>query len=128
MPPTMGVGLFHINEENKSEISNSEPNPLPRKQTKLQKEKMKEDRCKNFQLVSFSNQPNGESELIVIVTHTVPFSLQSFGFWQVRLLILPNLEEYLKLLEPEMLLEKQKNEMKRHEAWRVYGALLVSNN
>lgn len=32
----------------------------------------------------------------------------------------------MKLLEPEMLLERQKNEMKRYEAWRVYGALLVS--
>ncbi|KAL6010270.1 hypothetical protein ACLOJK_000701 [Asimina triloba] len=42
----------------------------------------------------------------------------------VRLLVLPNLEPYLQLLEPEMLLEKQKNEVKRHEAWRVYGALL----
>ncbi|KAJ1443166.1 TATA box binding protein associated factor [Sesbania bispinosa] len=42
----------------------------------------------------------------------------------VRLLLLPNLETYMRLLEPEMLLEKQKNEMKRHEAWRVYGALL----
>ena len=40
--------------------------------------------------------------------------------------MLPNLETYMKLLEPEMLLEKQKNEMKRYEAWRVYGALLVS--
>jgi transcription initiation factor TFIID subunit 6 len=38
------------------------------------------------------------------------------------MLILPNLEPYMRLLEPEMLLEKQKNEMKRHEAWRVYGA------
>ncbi|KAG4937676.1 hypothetical protein JHK85_052595 [Glycine max] len=42
----------------------------------------------------------------------------------VRLLLLPNLETYMRLLEPEMLLEMQKNEMKRHEAWRVYGALL----
>ena len=31
----------------------------------------------------------------------------------------------MRLLEPEMLLEMQKNEMKRHEAWLVYGALLV---
>jgi len=46
---------------------------------------------------------------------------------QVRLLILPNLEPYLHLLAPEMLLEKQKNEMKRLEAWRVYGALLVTS-
>jgi transcription initiation factor TFIID subunit 6 len=42
------------------------------------------------------------------------------------MLILPNLEPYMRLLEPGMLLEKQKNEMTRHEAWRVYGALLVS--
>lgn len=32
----------------------------------------------------------------------------------------------MELLEPEMRLESQNNEMKRHEAWRVYGALLVS--
>lgn len=44
------------------------------------------------------------------------------------MLILPNLEPYLHLLEPEMQLEKQKNEVKRHEAWQVYGALLVSSN
>ncbi|KAK2979011.1 hypothetical protein RJ640_013645 [Escallonia rubra] len=50
--------------------------------------------------------------------------LAALGPNVVRLLILPNLETYLRLLEPEMLLEKQKNEMKRHEAWRVYGALL----
>lgn len=46
---------------------------------------------------------------------------------QVRLLILPNLDSYMQLLEPEMILEKQKNELKRQEAWRVYGALLVSS-
>ncbi|XP_059661159.1 transcription initiation factor TFIID subunit 6 [Cornus florida] len=50
--------------------------------------------------------------------------LAALGPNVVRLLILPNLETYLQFLEPEMLLEKQKNEMKRHEAWRVYGALL----
>jgi hypothetical protein len=33
----------------------------------------------------------------------------------------------MQLLEPELQLEKQKNEMKRKEAWRVYGALLVSS-
>ncbi|KAL3502747.1 hypothetical protein ACH5RR_037196 [Cinchona calisaya] len=44
----------------------------------------------------------------------------------VRLLVVPNLETYLRLLEPEMVLEKQKNEMKRREAWRVYGALLCA--
>ncbi|GMP53811.1 hypothetical protein CsSME_00019176 [Camellia sinensis var. sinensis] len=50
--------------------------------------------------------------------------LAALGPNVVRLLVLPNLETYMKLLEPEMLLEKQKNEMKRYEAWRVYGALL----
>uniref|UniRef100_A0A5B7BTL0 TATA box binding protein associated factor (TAF) histone-like fold domain-containing protein n=1 Tax=Davidia involucrata TaxID=16924 RepID=A0A5B7BTL0_DAVIN len=50
--------------------------------------------------------------------------LAALGPNVVRLLILPNLETYLRLLEPEMLVERQKNEMKRHEAWRVYGALL----
>ncbi|KAF7831714.1 transcription initiation factor TFIID subunit 6 [Senna tora] len=50
--------------------------------------------------------------------------LAALGSNVVRLLLLPNLEPYMQLLEPEMLLEKQKNEMKRHEAWRVYGALL----
>ncbi|KAL9264394.1 Transcription initiation factor TFIID subunit 6-like protein [Drosera capensis] len=50
--------------------------------------------------------------------------LAALGSNVVRLLILPNIEPYLRLLEPEMLLENQKNEMKRHEAWTVYGALL----
>ncbi|CBI28781.3 unnamed protein product, partial [Vitis vinifera] len=50
--------------------------------------------------------------------------LAALGPNMVRLLVVPNLEPYLRLLEPEMLLEKQKNEIKRHEAWRVYGALL----
>ncbi|WCJ37441.1 Transcription initiation factor TFIID subunit 6 [Euphorbia peplus] len=50
--------------------------------------------------------------------------LAALGPNVVRLLLLPNLEPYLQLLEPELVLEKQKNEMKRHEAWRVYGALL----
>lgn len=52
--------------------------------------------------------------------------LSALGPNVVRLLILPNLETYLQLLEPEMLLEKQKNEMKRKEAWHVYGALLCA--
>ncbi|RDX86218.1 Transcription initiation factor TFIID subunit 6 [Mucuna pruriens] len=50
--------------------------------------------------------------------------IEALGSRLIRLLILPNLEPYLHLLEPEMQPEKQKNEMKRHEAWRVYGALL----
>ncbi|KAJ6674609.1 TRANSCRIPTION INITIATION FACTOR TFIID SUBUNIT 6 [Salix viminalis] len=52
--------------------------------------------------------------------------LAALGPNVVRLLLLPNLKPYLHLLEPEMLLEKQKNEMKRHEAWQVYGALLCA--
>ncbi|GLT94131.1 hypothetical protein SLE2022_118890 [Rubroshorea leprosula] len=50
--------------------------------------------------------------------------LAALGPKVVQLLILPNLEPYLRLLEPEMLLETQKNATKRYEAWRVYGALL----
>lgn len=50
--------------------------------------------------------------------------LAALGPNMVRLLILPNLEPYLQLLEKDLLLEKQRNEMKRHEAWQVYGALL----
>uniref|UniRef100_A0A0E0MX45 TATA box binding protein associated factor (TAF) histone-like fold domain-containing protein n=1 Tax=Oryza rufipogon TaxID=4529 RepID=A0A0E0MX45_ORYRU len=45
---------------------------------------------------------------------------------RIRLLLLPNLETYMQLLEPELQLDKQKNEMKRKEAWRVYGALLCA--
>ncbi|CAN4097166.1 unnamed protein product [Withania somnifera] len=52
--------------------------------------------------------------------------LAALGPGVVRLLVLPNLEAYLQLLEPEMQLEKQKNEMKRLEAWRVYGALMYA--
>lgn len=52
--------------------------------------------------------------------------LTALGPSVVRLLLLPNLEAYIKLLEPEMQLESQKNEMKRHEAWRVHGALVCA--
>ncbi|KAB1219299.1 Transcription initiation factor TFIID subunit 6, partial [Morella rubra] len=45
----------------------------------------------------------------------------------VRILILPNLELYMRLLEPEMLLEKQKNEMKR-EGKAVVPAPLGESN
>lgn len=52
--------------------------------------------------------------------------LAALGPNMVRMLILPNLEAYMQLLVPEMQLEGQKNEMKRQEAWRVYGALLFA--
>lgn len=50
--------------------------------------------------------------------------LSALGSRVVRLLVLPNLELYLHLLAPELSPETQQNEMKRYEAWRVYGALL----
>ncbi|XP_019095147.1 PREDICTED: transcription initiation factor TFIID subunit 6-like [Camelina sativa] len=50
--------------------------------------------------------------------------LTALGHNVVRLLIVPNLEPYLRLLEPELDAEKQKNQTKSYEAWRVYGALL----
>ncbi|XP_021759050.1 transcription initiation factor TFIID subunit 6-like [Chenopodium quinoa] len=53
--------------------------------------------------------------------------LAALGPSVVRLLILPNLEPYIQLLGPEMQLEGQKNEIRRQEAWRVYGALLFAS-
>ncbi|XP_030542892.1 transcription initiation factor TFIID subunit 6-like isoform X1 [Rhodamnia argentea] len=50
--------------------------------------------------------------------------LAALGPSVVRLLIIPNLEPYLQLLSSELLPENQRNEIKRLEAWRVYGALL----
>jgi transcription initiation factor TFIID subunit 6 len=55
----------------------------------------------------------------------VKYRLITFASYQIGLLLLPNLVTYMQLLEPELQVEKQKNEMKRKEAWRVYGALLV---
>ncbi|XP_028768885.1 transcription initiation factor TFIID subunit 6 [Neltuma alba] len=52
--------------------------------------------------------------------------IAALGSNMVRMLILPNLEAYLLLLEPEMQIEKQKNALKRDEAWQVYGALLCA--
>ncbi|GAB4826901.1 hypothetical protein Ancab_033779 [Ancistrocladus abbreviatus] len=52
--------------------------------------------------------------------------LAALGPSVVRLLVLPNLEAYMQLLKPEMQLEKQKNELKRQEAWRVYEALMFA--
>lgn len=52
--------------------------------------------------------------------------ISALGPSAIRLLLLPNLMAYMQLLEPELQLEKQKNEMKRKEAWRVYGALLCA--
>ncbi|PWA56816.1 TATA BOX ASSOCIATED FACTOR II 59 [Artemisia annua] len=49
--------------------------------------------------------------------------LAALGPHVVRLRILPNLETNLGILE-EILRDNKKKEMTRHEAWRVYGALL----
>ncbi|KAK1416648.1 hypothetical protein QVD17_25763 [Tagetes erecta] len=48
--------------------------------------------------------------------------LAALGPHVVRLLLLPNLDSYLGFLED--ILQHQKKEITRHEAWRVYGALL----
>ncbi|KAJ0530750.1 putative transcription factor Hap3/NF-YB family [Helianthus annuus] len=48
--------------------------------------------------------------------------LAALGPHVVCLLLLPNLESYLGFLEE--ILQNQKKEITRHEAWRVYGALL----
>jgi len=68
-------------------------------------------------------EPN-QCKLILCISHALADCICCL---QIRLLILPNLVTYMQLLEPELQLEKQKNEMKRKEAWRVYGALLVSS-
>uniref|UniRef100_A0ACD5XE37 Uncharacterized protein n=1 Tax=Avena sativa TaxID=4498 RepID=A0ACD5XE37_AVESA len=52
--------------------------------------------------------------------------ISALGASAIRLLLLPNLETYMQLLDPELQLEKQTNEIKRKEAWRVYGALLCA--
>ncbi|KAK9089797.1 hypothetical protein Scep_028879 [Stephania cephalantha] len=91
--------------------------------------------CKRFGHVYHNLQPRVTRTLLHAFLDPTKALTQHYGAIQglaalgssvVRLLILPNLEPYLKLLEPEMILEKQKNEMKRHEAWRVYGALLCA--
>ncbi|XP_042520999.1 transcription initiation factor TFIID subunit 6 isoform X1 [Macadamia integrifolia] len=91
--------------------------------------------CKRFGHVYHNLQPRVTRTLLHAFLDPTKSLTQHYGAIQglaalgpsvVRLLVLPNLEPYLQLLEPEMLLEKQKNEMKRHEAWRVYGALLCA--
>lgn len=91
--------------------------------------------CKRFGHVYHNLQPRVTRTLLHAFLDPTKALTQHYGAIQglaalgpsvIRLLILPNLEPYLQLLEPEMLLEKQKNEIKRHEAWRVYGALLCA--
>ncbi|XP_015901267.3 transcription initiation factor TFIID subunit 6-like isoform X2 [Ziziphus jujuba] len=89
--------------------------------------------CKRFGHVYHNLQPRVTRTLLHAFLDPTKALPQHYGAIQglaalgpsvVRMLILPNLEPYMQLLEPEMQLEKQRNEIKRHEAWRVYGALL----
>ncbi|XP_076957413.1 transcription initiation factor TFIID subunit 6-like [Bidens hawaiensis] len=52
--------------------------------------------------------------------------ITALGSNAVRLFLLSNLDPFLQYIEPEMQLEKQKNESRRHEAWRVHGALMYA--
>ncbi|CDP13771.1 unnamed protein product [Coffea canephora] len=89
--------------------------------------------CKRYGHVYHNLQPRVTRTLVHTFLDPTKALPQHFGAIQglaalgpsvVRLLVLPNLEPYLRLLEPEMLLEKQKNGMNRLEAWHVYGALI----
>ncbi|KAA8527021.1 hypothetical protein F0562_008750 [Nyssa sinensis] len=91
--------------------------------------------CKRFGHVYHNLQPRITRTLLHAFLDPTKALPQHYGAIQglaalgpnvIRLLVLPNLEPYLQLLEPEMQLDKQKNEMKRHEAWRVYGVLLCA--
>ncbi|KAI4307939.1 hypothetical protein L6164_031063 [Bauhinia variegata] len=91
--------------------------------------------CKRYGHIYHNLQPRVTKTLLhtfLDPTKTLPQhygaikGIASLGSSVVRLLILPNLEPYMHLLGPEMQLEKQKNETKRHEAWHVYGALLFA--
>ncbi|CAI0436286.1 unnamed protein product [Linum tenue] len=89
--------------------------------------------CKTFGHLYHNLQPRITRTLVHAFLDPTKSLTQHYGAIQglaalgpsvVRLLILPNLEPYLLLIEPDMQLEKQKNEVKRYEAWRVYGALM----
>eukprot|EP00898_Chlorokybus_atmophyticus_P009029 jgi/Chlat1/9127/Chrsp97S08388 len=49
--------------------------------------------------------------------------LAALGSRVVQLLVLPNMAAYVQLLREEMTFETQKNEVKRYEASRCYGAI-----
>ncbi|KAL3636990.1 Transcription initiation factor TFIID subunit 6 [Castilleja foliolosa] len=89
--------------------------------------------CKRFGLVYHNLQSRVTNTLSQAFLDPLRALPQHYGAIQglaalgpnvVRYYLLPHIGLYLKLLEPEMQLEKQKNEMKRHEAWLVYGTLL----
>ncbi|KAL3632703.1 Transcription initiation factor TFIID subunit 6 [Castilleja foliolosa] len=89
--------------------------------------------CKRFGLVYHNLQSRVTNTLSQAFLDPLRALPQHYGAIQglaalgpnvIRYYLLPNIGLYLRLLEPEMQLEKQKNEMKRHEAWLVYGTLL----
>ncbi|XP_051126293.1 transcription initiation factor TFIID subunit 6-like [Andrographis paniculata] len=91
--------------------------------------------CKRFGHVYHDLQPRVSRTLLHAFLDPSKALTQHYGAIQglaalgpnvIRLLLLPNLEAYMRLLEPEMQLEKQNNEAKRHEAWLVYGALMCA--
>lgn len=91
--------------------------------------------CKRFGYVYNTLQPRVTRTLLHVFLDPSKSLPQHYGAIQglsalgpnvVRSLVLPNLEPYLLLLEPEMHLEKQRNEAKRHEACLVYGALMCA--
>ncbi|XLR30968.1 hypothetical protein S83_058868, partial [Arachis hypogaea] len=99
-----------------------------------QREKLMDSVCSEFQgklnilFQYFLNDPlNYDLKYYVSAQPFLVFDLlEAYSRGFIRLFILPNLEPYLLLLEPEMQPEKQRNETKRQEAWQVYGALLCA--
>ncbi|KAM7264034.1 hypothetical protein ACFE04_001717 [Oxalis oulophora] len=79
--------------------------------------------CKRFGHVYNSLQTRLTKTLVNALLDPRKALTQQYGAIQGLAALGPNVP-YLQLLEPELLLEKQKNEMKRSEAWRVYGALV----
>jgi transcription initiation factor TFIID subunit 6 len=91
--------------------------------------------CKRYGHVYHNLQPRVTRTLLHAFLDPTKSLPQQFGAIQglaalgprvVQLLVLPNVEPYLRLVEPDFHLQKQKNEMKRHEARRVYTALLCA--
>ncbi|XP_038902978.1 transcription initiation factor TFIID subunit 6-like [Benincasa hispida] len=85
--------------------------------------------CKRFGHVYHNIQPRVTKTLLHVFLDPSKLLPQHYGAVQgladlgpdvVRQFILPNLEPYMQYLE----MEKQKNEMRRHEAWQVYRTLL----
>uniref|UniRef100_A0A9I9D7F2 TATA box binding protein associated factor (TAF) histone-like fold domain-containing protein n=1 Tax=Cucumis melo TaxID=3656 RepID=A0A9I9D7F2_CUCME len=86
--------------------------------------------CKRFGHVYHNIQPRVTKTLLHVFLDPSKLLPQHYGAVQgladlgpdvVRQFILPNLEPYMQYLE----MEKQKNEMRRHEACQVYRTLLV---